>query len=303
MALATSAVGCDAAESPVAVDTSVSADLENDTHESDAQESDTHESDAHESDTHESDTHEGDAHEGDTHEGDVHHAPHWSYGDTESGPEFWGELSEDWLVCGEGQRQSPVDIPAVPATTDPTLTVDYLPSPLRVLNNGHTIKALFDAAPFSTLTIAETAHTLLEVHYHAESEHTVDGLRFDLELHLVHQDAAGNRAVIGLLFVVGDPHPSLSELADHLDAATATATEIPEALIQPAALLPVDRSAWHYPGSLTTPPCDENVAWFVMSSVQELSAEQLDAFTRHYSGNFRPAQPLNERQFAVPTER
>ena len=35
--------------------------------------------------------------------------PSWSYaGDT--GPENWGDLSEEWATCADGQEQSPVDL-------------------------------------------------------------------------------------------------------------------------------------------------------------------------------------------------
>jgi carbonic anhydrase len=44
------------------------------------------------------------------------------------------------------------------------------------------------------------------MHFHAPSEHTINGVNFDLELHLVHKDVITNKpaAVIAILFKVND---------------------------------------------------------------------------------------------------
>lgn len=48
-------------------------------------------------------------------------------------------------------------------------------------------------------------------------------------------------------------------------------------------------------GSLTTPPCNEEVSWQVLKQPVELSKAQLQAFRRLYPMNARPVQPLNGR--------
>jgi len=51
-----------------------------------------------------------------------------------------------------------------------------------------------------------------------------------------------------------------------------------------------------YRGSLTTPPCTENVTWYVFTQPASVSAKQLAIFTDALgTGNFRPVQPLNGR--------
>ena len=44
------------------------------------------------------------------------------------------------------------------------------------------------------------------MHYHAPSEHTINGVYFDLELHLVHKDVITGKpaAVVAILFKVND---------------------------------------------------------------------------------------------------
>ena len=62
-----------------------------------------------------------------------------------------------------------------------------------------------------------------------------------------------------------------------------------------AALLPAQQGYYAFKGSLTTPPCSENVQWQVLKTPVELSRKQLDAFRKLYPMNARPVQPLNGR--------
>jgi carbonic anhydrase len=64
-------------------------------------------------------------------------------------------------------------------------------------------------------------------------------------------------------------------------------------------LLPVSRASYRYTGSLTTPPCSEDVTWIVMSTPVTMSAEQLAQLRRTLVGNNRPVQPLNRRALVV----
>jgi carbonic anhydrase len=52
-------------------------------------------------------------------------------------------------------------------------------------------------------------------------------------------------------------------------------------------------------GSLTTPPCSEEVRWHVLKTPVEVSKDQLKAFTKLYKMNARPVQPLNGRKVQV----
>ena len=44
-------------------------------------------------------------------------------------------------------------------------------------------------------------------------------------------------------------------------------------------------------GSLTTPPCTEEVLWLVMRQPVQVSADQIATFARLYRNNARPIQP------------
>jgi carbonic anhydrase len=64
-------------------------------------------------------------------------------------------------------------------------------------------------------------------------------------------------------------------------------------------LLPEGTEYFAYPGSLTTPPCSEGVSWFVLSEFGQLSEEQIRSFTVLFDDNFRPTQPLGEREILL----
>lgn len=219
---------------------------------------------------------------------------HWGYAG-EVAPQYWGELSPDYAACEQGNEQSPVDIPAAASLNPPSLQFNYLPSALNISNNGHSIQVSYD--PGSTLELDGVSFTLLQFHLHALSEHTLAGAHTPMELHLVHKDPQGRTAVVGVMIEEGASNPAYEPVLSHMPAAEGGEQVFSDVLVDAAALLPVEQSYYRYPGSLTTPPCTEQVAWVVFARPVELSVEQIASFQDLYSDNYRPVQPLNEREF------
>ena len=63
------------------------------------------------------------------------------------------------------------------------------------------------------------------------------------------------------------------------------------------ALLPKDSKSFQLKGSLTTPPCSENVTWVVLKTPVQADAAQFKAMRDIIGGeNNRPVQPLNDRE-------
>lgn len=62
--------------------------------------------------------------------------------------------------------------------------------------------------------------------------------------------------------------------------------------------LPHNPTYYRYKGSLTHPPCTEEVLWYVFTEPQELSADQLQAIFKANGKNARPMQPYNDRRIA-----
>lgn len=217
--------------------------------------------------------------------------PHWEYtGDT--GPAHWGELSENWSTCSTGQSQSPIDIIFTAAGEGDDIMLDYKPSGISVVNNGHTIQQNFDAG--STMQSGGSTYDLVQFHFHSPSEHTFNGKHFPLEVHLVHADKAGNLAVVGVMFEEGEANETLEKVWQVMPE-KADMTNTSEQKFNAHDLLPKDIDFALYSGSLTTPPCSEGVRWHVVQEPLEVSQLQIKKFQDVISANNRPILPLNGR--------
>jgi carbonic anhydrase len=221
---------------------------------------------------------------------------HWSY-DGEAGPEHWGELSPDYALCSTGQEQSPINIPAAAPLNPANLTYSYLPSSLTILNNGHTVQVNYDAG--SELVIKGERYQLVQFHFHAHSEHTLDGHAAPLELHLVHSNAQGALAVVGVWIESGGENAAFAPIMSHLPASESPAQTVPGEQVDAQRLLPTERTYYRYNGSLTTPPCAEHVTWLMLKTPVEISAAQIGAYTALFDHTYRPTQPLNGRSFLL----
>jgi carbonic anhydrase len=220
------------------------------------------------------------------------HGAHWGY-QGGHGPAHWGELDAAFATCGSGRNQSPVDLGEAVHADLPPAHVAYADSTLEVVNNGHTIQA--NVTGTSHATVDGRDFKLVQFHFHAPSEHTVNGEHSPMEAHFVHQDDDGNLLVIGVLLEEGEPNALL-------DRVLANAPEhqghhaVAGAHIDPAGLLPDDDDdLYRYSGSLTTPPCSEGVRWLVMREPVSVSAAQVQRFSALIGHNNRPPQALNAR--------
>ena len=220
---------------------------------------------------------------------------HWSYsGHTGTG--HWAELDEGFKTCKLGKNQSPIDI--VTKHTEnvrqgESLAFAYAPGPSDVVNNGHTIQVNLPAG--GAISIGGTEYKLLQLHFHAPSEEKIDGKSFPLVAHLVHRDARGELAVVAVLFKLGKENAALKPVFAQLPAREGETRKL-DADFDAAQLLPPTRGYYAFAGSLTTPPCSEEVRWQVLKTPVELSSAQLAAFKKLYPLNARAVQPLNGRK-------
>jgi len=228
-----------------------------------------------------------------------HGGVHWGY-EGEAGPEHWGELSPDFAACSAGKEQSPIDIPASAAVNPADLAFNYKPTAVTIVNNGHAIQVNYDAG--SSIEVDGITYKLLQFHFHALSEHTVKGEHADMEMHLVHQNADGGLAVVGVLINKGAENPAYAPVWNHLPAEEGEPETISDETVNVNDLLPADRSYYRYNGSLTTPPCTEGVKWLMMTNPVELSEAQVAAFDAVMYDDYRPVQPFNARAFLLSSE-
>lgn len=220
------------------------------------------------------------------------HAPHWGY-EGEGSPDHWMKLSSDFVTCGAGKMQSPIDLQEVNARGNAVVATQYHASPLTILNNGHTVQANFAAG--SKLVSGGREFGLVQVHFHTPSEHAVSGKRYPLVAHFVHADGAGKLAVLGVFFEEGQSNAELAKLIAAAPSHKQDATTISGVQLDPNGLLPGNLSVYRYMGSLTTPPCSEGVNWHVADKAITASKEQIVALNAIMGSNARPVQPTNNR--------
>jgi carbonic anhydrase len=233
------------------------------------------------------------------------HAVHWSY-EGEGAPEKWGDLG--YAEC-TGTTQSPIDLTNAATADLENIRFDYGETAVKILNNGHTIQV--DKIEGSQIVIGGETYFLKQFHFHAPSEHTLNGEHFPIEMHLVHKTADGSKAaVVGVFIAEGAENDAFAPVWAHLPGEE-TAYELNEngekvyipqdtgAVVSLGGLLPAEQLIYRYDGSLTTPPCSPNILWSVMQTPIAMSAGQIAEFTWIMEGNNRPLQGLNERDLQL----
>ena len=226
------------------------------------------------------------------HKDDGHsHAVHWSY-EGEGSPEKWGTLKPDYATCATGKSQSPIDIKGAQSGGLMPIEFHYQAATNpEVVNNGHTIQVNYPTGSYAVM--GGKKYDLLQFHFHSPSEHTISGAHADMVAHLVHKAADGQLGVVGVLFNKSGENSVLAPIWSSMPSAEGKATVM--ASIDVNQLLPAERSYYNYSGSLTTPPCSENVNWNVMKTAVKSSPAQIAAFNSLFSKSIRPVQPLNSR--------
>lgn len=195
-----------------------------------------------------------------------------------------------------GTATSPINIDTTRTVkaTLPTLTVNYQPLPLQVLDNGHTIQVQGNGR--SSVTYDGVTYLLRQFHLHRTSEHTINGQAAPMEVHLVHEDEqTGNRLVLGVFLTNGPQNPALQQVLANLPATQNQPNVVSGVSISLIDLLPPQRAYYTYAASLSTPACPPELTWIVFKNPVPLSAGQEAAFARKYPKNNRPVQPLNNR--------
>ena len=116
-----------------------------------------------------------------------------------------------------------------------------------------------------------------------------------MTLHLVHMDENGNLAVVAVLLQEGEDNPLVRELWNDLPREKEKEELFETVQIDVSTALPSDRSYYTFSGSLTTPPCSEDVTWFVLKYPVTISAAEIHQFSQLYRNDARPTQPLYDR--------
>ncbi|XP_020597481.1 alpha carbonic anhydrase 1, chloroplastic [Phalaenopsis equestris] len=155
-------------------------------------------------------------------------------------------------------------------------------------------------------------YTLKEVHWHTPSEHTIDNQQYPLELQMGHESEEGNVAIIAVLYDFGNPDPFLYQLKEAVAqlaeerCSADEETQVSVGRVRTKSLKRHSRRYFKYVGSLTTPPCSENVTWYILGKVRKVSKEQValikSSLATEFKNNARPTQKLNGRKVELYDE-
>lgn len=219
----------------------------------------------------------------------------WGYtGDT--APEKWGYI-QGAEKCGQSKSQSPINIVNTKVKLNgklPALKFNYSLGDVKdIVDNGHSLQ--FDFKEGSYMEFEGTKYTLIQFHAHEESEHTIDGVRYPLELHFVHKSAAGKIIVVGVMVKEGEENSYFEKLKVFKSLAK-NAKEDTDIAFDPEKMYPANKAYYTYEGSLTTPPCSDQVTWIVFKNPITMTEGEIEDVAKHLpKSNNRPVQPINGR--------
>ncbi|KFO27433.1 Carbonic anhydrase 6 [Fukomys damarensis] len=254
------------------------------------------------------------------------HSSEWTYSGGELDEEHW---PRGYPECG-GNRQSPIDLQRRKVRFNSALRAldlegygDDEAGQFPVTNNGHTVQISLPSSMRMTGPDG-TVYRAVQMHYHwggesfevSGSEHTIDGMRRAMEIHVVHynakyesyevaKDAPGGLAVLAAFVEAENAENTyyssfISNLASIKHAGQSTVLHGLSVLN----MLPQDLFHYYsYEGSLTTPPCTQNVRWFVLADSVKISNVQvwkmentlLTHQNRTLQNGYRSTQPLHSR--------
>jgi carbonic anhydrase len=217
----------------------------------------------------------------------------------------------DWPgICSTGTSQTPINIDINSTVRVFSNEPEYAwihfqmsENPLQANHDagGYKFLGAFGEMNMMQGNLPVISTNLVNFHFHSPSENFLNGQQFDLEMHIVMQDKDQryNFVVFGVLFKV-ENNAYNSFINKVIEAGD---KHIIINLAEAFTSLRI-RDYLQFSGSLTTPPCTENVFWIIDTNVRSISQEQLRFFRGLWgekmdyaggNGNNRVLQPVNDR--------
>ena len=225
------------------------------------------------------------------------------------GWDFENNGSEWECLCKEGKRQSPIDLPspkaAIQTPVKPLMEYDMVNEAdgekLKISYDGGELKIFADTNELiqgrgfgKVVTPDGGVYFADKINFKTPSEHTIDGRQFPLEIQIIHSGRSKgdfgksvsvsfllyakpgiyNRFIDGIeFFNLPNPHEKQRILHNRMF--------IPNVLLNsddPEVSIMKSFSFYTYQGSITEPPCNENVIHYIASDPIPCSVTALDMF-------------------------
>ncbi|KAI5799363.1 alpha carbonic anhydrase [Pyronema domesticum] len=208
------------------------------------------------------------------------------------GPLNWAGLSPANSACSTSLTQSPINIdpsiisllPSAPVLDFPSVAAaefENLGSTIEVITNG-------------TTTIDGTTFNLKQFHFHAPSEHRINEEFFPLEVHMVHESATGELAVVALMFQLSSTETTelLTKVTENIDKIQTPGTRTETGALDFGAVVKHVQTTplFTYKGSLTTPPCAEGLTFIIPQAPLPVNVETFNKIKSTVKFNSRYTQ-------------
>jgi len=222
-------------------------------------------------------------------------------------------------LCQTGKLQSPIDFPS-------SANYSYNTTQIIQIEKSSYEKASFKLSvknnEFFQIEMAKNGYIIvtkndikyrydgINFYFHYASEHTVRGLKSDMEIQIIHQknneyllyqdifddpDKANQRLAISIMIKVSGPiNPDIGKLNLSTLGPTSNDFDLNR-------FIPIKKPFYYYKGSSTSPDCSEDINWIVQQDPILISQSQFDMFKNWIIGttnenNSRQVKPLNGRQ-------
>ena len=225
----------------------------------------------------------------------------------------YAKKGTDWeCLCHEGMEQSPIDLPpaskGIETDSKPVfeyeqvevkMADDYGPAKIGAGDNNvirYDEEALRILHPNfgKIVTLDGAVYYAQEIVFHTPSEHTINGVKFDMEMQIKHygKSVGDTLKSVILSFLFKSKPGAFNKFIDKLDFfdlpnPQSKARELNKALFIPQILQDSNEenmsimkpfSFYTYQGSHTAPPCAEKTIHYVASTPIELSSTALEMF-------------------------